>query len=617
MQRRPQSPSSVRSWWSDSNPGLWGPTLNLHAAARPLSRLLYDRQVRALIKNNQGLLSSKSTIEDYASYFPRDDVWSSTKVAILRELSLRVETQLFEARNVVDSLILAQLPDLLRSPDHELRSSSCTLMASLASWKSSAAAVLAINPCEQVASLLHDGNENVVEAAVYALYAISKWPDGARAVVPHVLDRVLELLDSPNKAPYWKCDLVLNSCLSSGKDEDVNVVIGATCALFKAARTPKGAQATLQAGVLTHLAHLLESNNVDVRLWACRFITNFGSHDMVLPDLLELKPCVLLAYLLRREGDIDVMVAAMSALVNITQPLEGALACVEVEVVTCCIREIPEKLGVMGWKSISGNPIIRLPTQVFSSGFETSISAFFQSHCQIMGNLAFYEATASAILEFELSGYLVALLTWDARSDELITQAIRALTLIARVTEDGARAVFDANVLDHVPELLECPNIRIRTWTCHLVAYLTQYDHERTTALSERLISCMKHEDGDLNEFTAFALYRVTLRRSGAQAALDGKVSDHILKLLESPNAEAKKWRLMSLSQDIDVEIRANAVRALVRISGWPDGATAIGFEDIQKLRKSMDEDVQVQTQKILENLARYRDKRGFWEVKG
>jgi hypothetical protein len=58
-------------------------------------------------------------------------------------------------------------------------------------------------------------------------------------------------------------------------------------------------------------------------------------------------------------------------------------------------------------------------------------------------------------------------------------------------------------------------------------------------------------------------------------------------------------------------------VRALARISGWPDGATSIGFEDIQKLIKSMDEDVQVQTQKNLENLARYRGKRGFWEVKG
>jgi hypothetical protein len=56
-----------------------------------------------------------------------------------------------------------------------------------------------------------DGNENVVEGAVYPLYTISKWADGARAVVPDVLDRALELLDSPNKgALRWSCGLLGN-----------------------------------------------------------------------------------------------------------------------------------------------------------------------------------------------------------------------------------------------------------------------------------------------------------------------------------------------------------------------------------------------------------------------
>ncbi|KAJ7826736.1 hypothetical protein B0H13DRAFT_2374285 [Mycena leptocephala] len=95
------------------------------------------------------------------------------------------------------------------------------------------------------------------------------------------------------------------------------------------------------------------------------------------------------------------------------------------------------------------------------------------------------------------------------------------------------------------------------------------------------------HEDVDLNHFAAFALSQVTLRRSAAQAASDGKVLDYILKLLESPDAGAKNEelnpcvQLVSLAQDIDVEIRANTVRALARISGWPDGATSIGFEGI------------------------------------
>lgn len=50
---------------------------------------------------------------------------------------------------------------------------------------------------------------------MHVLYTISKWPDGTRAVAPHVLDRALELLDLPNKgALRWSCGLVGNQAFT-------------------------------------------------------------------------------------------------------------------------------------------------------------------------------------------------------------------------------------------------------------------------------------------------------------------------------------------------------------------------------------------------------------------
>jgi hypothetical protein len=61
---------TVLSWWSDSNPLLRGPTINLHAVAKPLMRWMYHRQALELLKRNQGSPLLTETLEIYSSYFP-------------------------------------------------------------------------------------------------------------------------------------------------------------------------------------------------------------------------------------------------------------------------------------------------------------------------------------------------------------------------------------------------------------------------------------------------------------------------------------------------------------------------------------------------------------------
>jgi hypothetical protein len=63
--------ASVQSWWTDSNSLLrYGPTINLHAAAKPLMKLMYHRQAKGFIRENKGRALSTEMVEIYMSYLP-------------------------------------------------------------------------------------------------------------------------------------------------------------------------------------------------------------------------------------------------------------------------------------------------------------------------------------------------------------------------------------------------------------------------------------------------------------------------------------------------------------------------------------------------------------------
>jgi hypothetical protein len=70
---RQETHMSIYSWWSDSNPLLKGPTINLHAVAKPLMKLMYHRQAMELIRKNRGTQLSTAMLETYLSYFPYVD----------------------------------------------------------------------------------------------------------------------------------------------------------------------------------------------------------------------------------------------------------------------------------------------------------------------------------------------------------------------------------------------------------------------------------------------------------------------------------------------------------------------------------------------------------------
>ncbi|KAJ7630212.1 hypothetical protein FB45DRAFT_1058258, partial [Roridomyces roridus] len=67
--QRQETRTSLLSWWSDSNPLLQsGPTINLHAAAKPLIKWMHHQQALGIIEKHNEVPLTAELLEIYASY---------------------------------------------------------------------------------------------------------------------------------------------------------------------------------------------------------------------------------------------------------------------------------------------------------------------------------------------------------------------------------------------------------------------------------------------------------------------------------------------------------------------------------------------------------------------
>ncbi|KAK7043495.1 armadillo-type protein [Favolaschia claudopus] len=159
----PQRPESIHSWWSDSMS--IGPTISIHAAARPLMRLMYHRQVRRFIKQTQDTRLSAEHMEICLSYLAYKYISTATKSLILEELDTRV-TSHRDVEAVHDSLEkrISLVSELLASPLSKIRLHTWNILRattpsdSLMSWVS----------LPQIFSASSDADPEICTAARFA-----------------------------------------------------------------------------------------------------------------------------------------------------------------------------------------------------------------------------------------------------------------------------------------------------------------------------------------------------------------------------------------------------------------------------------------------------------------
>ncbi|KAF7360406.1 hypothetical protein MVEN_00770500 [Mycena venus] len=613
---------SIHSWWSDSNPGLRGPTINLHAVAKPLMRRMYHRQVLEFIRENCDSPLSRDVLETYSSYFPWDYVSHGTKIAILSELTNRTESDV-EACAVVDSPVFYHIAQMLRWPDIETRRASCVLLRNLASHECTVPAILELNLLEQLVSLVGEEEDSeLTQVAQEALCHIAQ-RDGAQAIVESpVLDHVLGLLESPRGAVRGRaCDLVekfaqhdstlpailkSKACvllMSLWLDEDFGVAQSAEDALSCIAQRLEDAPA-VDVKTLDHVLVLLESSNPDVKRWACSRMEVFSRRESTLSAMLESEACVRMMSLLRHEHP-GVIWSAQIALSCISRMLDDAPAIVE--------KMLERVLDLIK----SSDPKVR------------------KWACDRVGGLARHESSLPAILGSRACEWLVSLL-----SDEhpgVIRSARNALSRVSQML-DNAPAIV-SKVLNRIWDLIESPNPEVRRWACDRVGGLARHESTLPTILESKacvgLVSLLCDTHSDIIWSALSVLTDIARKLEGAQAIVKSKVLDVIFALLESSYLEVRQqaWiligtlvcyesilltvleskafvRLLSLLQDAHPQVVQSVIKALSQIAEKLDGAQAIVelsvLDDVFALLESLYSEVRQQTCTLIGKLVHH-----------
>ncbi|KAJ7850012.1 armadillo-type protein [Mycena olivaceomarginata] len=404
---RQESRASIYSWWSDSNSLLLhGPTINLHAAAKPLMRLMYHRQALDIIRKNRGSPLTRTILETYASYFPWDYVSWATKAVILSELADRTVSSEVEARAVVNSPVCSHIAQMLGSPDPRARICSCQLLRNLAWFKSTAPAVLELKLCEQLVFLLDDNNSGVICVATNTLSQITQWVDGVKGVVDaKALDHVLRLLESPNlDTREWACVLTRNVALHKSTAPAIlnlnpsvqfvsllggeyhrqaldiirknygnpltTVILETYVSYF---RWDYVSWASTKAAILSELADRTVSSEVEA--------ANLARFESTAPAVLELKLCEQLVFLLDDNDYSGVICEATYTLARLSRWVDGAKDVVDAKALDHVLRLL-----------------------------ESPKSITREWACYLTGNLASHEATAPTILQLKPIPQLESLL---------------------------------------------------------------------------------------------------------------------------------------------------------------------------------------------------------------
>ncbi|KAJ7143015.1 armadillo-type protein [Mycena epipterygia] len=178
--RRPPSPQSIHSWWSDSNPT--GATISLHTLAKPLSKYLYHRQALGVIERTRPWPVSKEILDDLTCYLEAKEIASSTKILILQDLDRRAQKEA-QAQVVVQENVHLILIHLLHSPESSILESACTILGNLAVWRSGNAAIVDSNHCELLVTLSKNGDPTVKRQAIYALSHIGSSAQGTQTFI--------------------------------------------------------------------------------------------------------------------------------------------------------------------------------------------------------------------------------------------------------------------------------------------------------------------------------------------------------------------------------------------------------------------------------------------------
>ncbi|KAJ7243483.1 hypothetical protein C8J57DRAFT_1725998, partial [Mycena rebaudengoi] len=414
---RQQTFGSTRSWWSDSNPHLRGPTINLHAAAKPLMKLLYNRQALDFIINNRSIPLSAMEFELYLSYLLCDYVSTSTKHTILEDLSRKVFCD--PEALVADSNMLHDLLQLLEVPvamDIRMWEAVRPILGRLAECE-----VTAETTCGSLVALLCDSRvPHVVDGVLFVLSStslikFSPVTSGA-SVEGKLLDRLLDILeDSSTTELHRLCILKIVS----------NLVLHERTAV-----------AAVEACILNHIEKLLRSRPANLYSHIFSILENLASHESTAIAVVRMLPLDLLGLRWHKSVDgtalIDPLasrweVLATTRLLAAPRKATAEATCSSL-VALACDSDMPQIVDGAIW----------LLSRV--------------------AQIQFPPVTTGVSVEVKLLVHLVDMLEAPKTAKWRYPVIFQTLSHLALYDECSAVAIVEANVLNSVQQLLRsCP----------------------------------------------------------------------------------------------------------------------------------------------------------------
>ncbi|KAK7036145.1 hypothetical protein R3P38DRAFT_2518051, partial [Favolaschia claudopus] len=341
--------NSIHSWWSDSNS--LGPTIPLHAFAKPLARFLHHRQVIALLQVKVDRCDSDldaplswELFNLLTIYLESYEISSATKIFILRHLQNAGEPAKSQARIIVEGL--STFVGLLDSHSKEAHvlDNVCLLLGALAAWKSLRTKLVQIYPFRQLRSLSKHPNPTVRE---HFICALSQLIDLSIQATHGLLDAgFLTSQQHPQAAERlnfdWSADIVsltlqplgrssiefaaaTEACqwLTSVIDDDELIWTGfkdsAMSTLLSISRGQLISVQALATGVnFKWICGKLDSPSTSLTLLACQLLANIAQHRSLVDSAFRVEACRRLIPLLRY-CELEVSDAASYALFQISQ----------------------------------------------------------------------------------------------------------------------------------------------------------------------------------------------------------------------------------------------------------------------------------------------------------
>ncbi|KAJ7488192.1 hypothetical protein FB451DRAFT_1391131 [Mycena latifolia] len=169
-----------------------------------------------IISKGRGQPISKENVDILACYLEAKEIPTSTKLEILEDLEARAKWEA-QAKTMAQEYPLARVIRLLHSPEITIMELVCSLLGSLAMWKSVNAEVTLLHTCSHLIPLAIPSDGVPLKQSVYALSCISIWETGARDLITQSnVQELAALLESDDSDVLkWTCR-ILGEVIRSG-----------------------------------------------------------------------------------------------------------------------------------------------------------------------------------------------------------------------------------------------------------------------------------------------------------------------------------------------------------------------------------------------------------------